>query len=60
MTPTRAERARLLDGAAGQAGDLLLSGTVPGSDATTSIAHSMLWLCAALTDRERADDARHR
>ena len=45
-----AERARLLDGAAGQAGDLLLTGTVPGSDATTSIAHSMLWLCAALTD----------
>ncbi len=45
-----AERSRLLDGAAGQAGDLLLSGTVPGSDATTSLAHSMLWLCAALTD----------
>ena len=45
-----AERGRLLDGAAGQAGDLLLSGTVPGPDATTSIAHSMLWLCAALTD----------
>ena len=50
MTRTRAERARLLDGAAGQAGDLLLGGTVPGPDATTSIAHSMLWLCAALTD----------
>ena len=45
-----AERSRLLDGVAGQAGDLLLTGTVPGSDATTSIAHSMLWLCAALTD----------
>jgi DNA-binding CsgD family transcriptional regulator len=45
-----AERSRLLDGAAGQAGDLLLTGTVPGSGATTSIAHSMLWLCAALTD----------
>ena len=45
------ERARLLDGAAGQAGDLLLGGTVPGPQATTSIAHSVLWLCAALTDR---------
>ena len=44
------ERARLLDGAAGQAGDLLLGGTVPGPDATTSLAHSVLWLCAALTD----------
>jgi DNA-binding CsgD family transcriptional regulator len=44
------ERTRLLDGAAGQAGELLLSGTVPGSDATTSIAHGILWLCAALTD----------
>jgi DNA-binding CsgD family transcriptional regulator len=45
------ERSRLLDGAAAQAGDLLLRGTVPGPDATTSIAHSMLWLCTALTDR---------
>src|SRR3984957_8416288 len=44
------ERARLLDGAAGEAGDLLLGGTVPGPGATTSIAHSILWLCAALTD----------
>jgi DNA-binding CsgD family transcriptional regulator len=44
------ERARLLDGAAAQAGDLLLGGTAPGPDATTSIAHSMLWLCAGLTD----------
>jgi DNA-binding CsgD family transcriptional regulator len=47
-----AERRRLLDGVAGQAGDLLLTGTVPGSGATTSIAHSMLWLCAALTDED--------
>jgi DNA-binding CsgD family transcriptional regulator len=45
-----AERSRLLDGVAGQAGDLLLSGTLPGSGATASMAHSMLWLCAALTD----------
>ena len=45
-----AERTRLLDGVAGQAGDLLLTGTVPGSGATASMAHSMLWLCAALTD----------
>ncbi len=44
------DRGRLLDGAAAQAGDLLLSGTVPGRDATTSIAHSILWLCAGLTD----------
>jgi DNA-binding CsgD family transcriptional regulator len=44
------ERARLLEGAASQAGDLLLTGAVPGPDATTSIAHSTLWLCAALTD----------
>jgi DNA-binding CsgD family transcriptional regulator len=44
------ERSRLLDGAAVQAGDLMLGGTVPGPDATTSIAHSILWLCAALTD----------
>jgi DNA-binding CsgD family transcriptional regulator len=47
---SRAERARLLDGAAGEAGELLLSGTVPGPEATTSTAHSILWLCAALTD----------
>jgi DNA-binding CsgD family transcriptional regulator len=45
-----AERTRLLDGVARQAGDLLLTGTVPGSGATASMAHSMLWLCAALTD----------
>jgi DNA-binding CsgD family transcriptional regulator len=44
------ERTRLLDGAAAPAGDLLLRGTAPGPDATTSIAHSMLWLCTALTD----------
>jgi DNA-binding CsgD family transcriptional regulator len=44
------EQERLLDGAAAQAGQLLLSGTVPGPDATTSIAHSILWLCAGLTD----------
>jgi DNA-binding CsgD family transcriptional regulator len=46
------ERGRLLDGAAAQAGDLLLRGTVPGPDATASIAHSLLWLCAALTDED--------
>jgi DNA-binding CsgD family transcriptional regulator len=45
-----AERRRLLDGVAGQAGDLLLTGAVPRVNATASIAHSMLWLCAALTD----------
>jgi DNA-binding CsgD family transcriptional regulator len=44
------ERDRLLDGAAAQAGDLLLTGNLPGPNATTSIAHSILWLCAGLTD----------
>lgn len=42
-----AERTRLLDGAAALAGDLLLRGTAPGPDATTAIAHSMLWLCTS-------------
>ena len=46
------ERARLLEGAASTAGDLLLSGVVPNPEATTSIAHSILWLCAAYTDGE--------
>jgi DNA-binding CsgD family transcriptional regulator len=44
------ERARLLDGAAAAAGELLLDGTVPGSDATPMIAHSLLWLCSAIAD----------
>src|SRR5215217_4198234 len=44
------ERARLLDGAAAQAGALLLEGTVPGGDCTTTLAHSLLWLCAAIAD----------
>ena len=43
----REERARLLDGAAGPAGALLLDGTVPGGDVTMTIAHSVLWLCSA-------------
>ena len=50
MTPTSASGAGCSTAQPAQAGDLLLSGTVPGPDATTSIAHSMLWLCAALTD----------
>jgi len=45
------ERARLLDGAAAPAGELLLRGAVPGGDATMLMAHSLLWLCAALADR---------
>jgi DNA-binding CsgD family transcriptional regulator len=45
------ERGRLLEGASAQAGDLLLGGAGPSPHATTSIAHSMLWLCAALTDQ---------
>ena len=44
------ERARLLAGAAASAGALLQEGTVPGGDTTTTIAHSVLWLCAALAD----------
>ena len=44
------ERARLLEGAAGPAGELLLEGRVPAGDTTTLIAHSILWLCAALAD----------
>ncbi len=42
---------RLLDGAAAAAGQLLLDGTVPGGDATMLVAHSLLWLCAALAER---------
>jgi DNA-binding CsgD family transcriptional regulator len=46
------ERERLLEGAAAHAGRLLLEGTAPNSDATVLIAHSVLWLCAALADRQ--------
>ena len=45
-----AARARLLDGVAGRAGELLLDGTVPGADATTLVAHSLLWLCSGLAE----------
>jgi len=45
-----AERAQLLDGAAASAGTLLLEGTVPGDDATMTVAHGVLWLCSALGD----------
>jgi DNA-binding CsgD family transcriptional regulator len=45
-----AERVALLDGAPAAAGELLLGGAKPGPDATMSIAHSVLWLCAAFTD----------
>ena len=45
------ERAQLLDGAAAAAGTLLLEGTVPGGDSTMLLAHSVLWLCAAIADR---------
>jgi DNA-binding CsgD family transcriptional regulator len=44
------ERARLLDGVAGRAGELLLDGTMPGADATTLVAHSLLWLCSGLAE----------
>ena len=45
------ERAQLLDGAAAAAGTLLLEGAVPGGDSTMLLAHSVLWLCAALAER---------
>ena len=45
------ERAQLLDGAAAAAGTLLLEGAVPSGDATMLLAHSVLWLCAAIADR---------
>ena len=44
-------RAQLLDGAASAAGTLLLEGTVPGGDSTMLVAHSVLWLCAAIAER---------
>jgi DNA-binding CsgD family transcriptional regulator len=49
--PARDRRHTLLDPAAAAAGALLLDGTVPDGDATT-VAHSVLWLSAALA-RER-------
>ncbi len=42
------ERARLLEGAAGYAGRLLLGACAPGNEATTMVAHSVFWLCSAL------------
>jgi len=47
---SRTQRARLLDGAAASAGDLLLDGTVPGGDSATMVAHSILWLCSAIAE----------
>jgi DNA-binding CsgD family transcriptional regulator len=44
------ERAQPLDGALASAGELLLQGVVPGGEATMPVAHSVLWLCAALAD----------
>src|ERR1700742_4712941 len=47
-----AERARLLDGAAATAGELLLDGTAPGGgDSSMLVAHSVLWLSSALAER---------
>jgi DNA-binding CsgD family transcriptional regulator len=46
------ERAELLEGAASAAGVLLLDGTMPGGDATMMVAHSTLWLCSALAERQ--------
>src|SRR3954462_9978312 len=51
-TPLRAasesERERMLQGAAGDAGRLLLGERVPDGDETTMVAHSIFWLCSAL------------
>src|SRR3954471_10510426 len=51
-TPLRAaserERERMLQGAAGDAGRLLLGERVPEGDETTMVAHSIFWLCSAL------------
>ena len=46
------ERARLLEGAAGPAGRLLLDGSVPRGDSAVLVAHSVLWLCSALAERQ--------
>jgi DNA-binding CsgD family transcriptional regulator len=45
------QRGHLLDGAAAAAGTLLLEGAVPGGDSTMLLAHSVLWLCAAVADQ---------
>src|SRR4051812_16529454 len=51
-TPLRAaserERERMLQGAAGDAGRLLLGERVPDGDETTMVAHSIFWLCSTL------------
>ena len=36
--------------AAGPAGALLLDGDVPAADATTTIAHSLFWVCSSLAE----------
>jgi hypothetical protein len=43
-------RTRITAGAAARAGALLLEGTAPDGDGTTTVAHSVLWLCAAIAD----------
>ena len=45
------DRAQPLDGALASAGELLLKGVVPGREATMPVAHSVLWLCAAIAER---------
>src|SRR4051794_9986726 len=42
--------AQPLDGAMASAGELLLTGHVPGGEATMAMAHSVLWLCSAMAD----------
>ena len=46
------ERQQLLEGAAAAVGSLLLEGTLPANDAAMVLAHSVLWLCSAIADRQ--------
>jgi DNA-binding CsgD family transcriptional regulator len=43
-------RTRIMAGPAATAGALLLGGTAPDGLGTTMVAHSLLWLCAAIAD----------
>ncbi|MCW3064588.1 MAG: transcriptional regulator, LuxR family, partial [Solirubrobacterales bacterium] len=45
-----AERERLLEGAAGLAGEVLLGGAAPGREASQLVAHALYWLAWGLAD----------
>ena len=45
------EREHLLEGAAAASGRLLLEGAAPGDGGSMAVAHSVLWLCAALAEQ---------